>query len=229
VHVWHISLADTAPAKALKSVLSADERSRADRFAREDLHDRFVISHAWVRKILASYVGLAPTVLQFVTGEHGKPRLSELESGPPLEFNLSHSGARAVLAVSHGQSVGIDIERRARKLEYLGLAERSFSAVEYHELASLAHDPELLAKGFFACWTRKEAYLKATGHGISRGLGHFDVTLAPGVPARLLADRLDPGATSRWELTEITVSPEYSVALAVEAPLQQVILHEAGD
>jgi 4'-phosphopantetheinyl transferase len=82
-------------------------------------------------------------------------------------------------------------------------------------------------EGFFSAWSRKEAYLKATGHGISRGLDHFDVTLSPGEPARLLADRLEPHALTRWAMTAVPVGAGYSAALVVEGTLDDMLLLDA--
>jgi len=228
VHVWRISLAERAGLPALRPLLSEEERHTADRFTRAELGERYVTGRGWMRRILGAYLGCRAAELRFESGEHGKPRLLDL-GAERLEFNLSHSGDTALLAVTRDQQVGIDIESQGRAVEFLDIAKRSFSPAEYGELLELAQEPDLLSQGFFACWVRKEAYLKATGYGISRGLAHFDVTLKPGVPARLRADRFDPGAPDHWELTEITLSPNYRVALAVEAPLDQVMVHEIED
>jgi len=140
-----------------------------------------------------------------------------------VEFNLSHSDDLALVAVARAHQLGVDLERWSEGVEHLELAERFFSPAERDALRALAHAPDLVEAGFFAAWTRKEAYLKATGHGISRGLHHFDVTLAPGEPAQLLADRLDPEATARWSLIALEPAPGFSAALVVASPLGEVL------
>jgi 4'-phosphopantetheinyl transferase len=226
--VWRISLADARRAEALWGDLSAGERTRANRLG-EELRNRFIIAHGWTRRILGGHLGVPPSDLEFESGESGKPRLHRPDRAAATEFNLSHSGELALLAVTREARVGIDLETRNRRVEYLDLSERFFSPSEREALAALAHDKSLLAAGFFACWCRKEAYLKASGHGISRGLHHFDVSLTPGLPPRLLADRLDPGATTRWAFAEVNVGAGYSAALVAETPLEEVVMHEAPE
>jgi 4'-phosphopantetheinyl transferase len=220
VHVWRVPLADPAAARALRPLLDDEERARADRFYREEHRVRFAVAHGWKRRILARYAGRPASSLRFVCGEHGKPSLAGDGAGD-LHFNLSHSGDLALVAVAR-TPVGVDVERWDAEVEHLELAERFFSPSERGALRALAEDADAVVAGFFAAWSRKEAYLKATGHGISRGLHHFDVTLAPGVQARLLADRLDPAATARWVMHALDVAPGYSAALVAAAPVAHV-------
>lgn len=227
MHVWRISLTQPTEASSLWATLSVEEQTRAARLVREELRSRYVIAHGWARKILARYLGLLPGEIRYEYGDYGKPRIQPTGSSARVDFNLTHSGDIALIAVTPGTQVGIDIEAHNRKTDFLELAARTFSVAEREALAALADDETLLTAGFFACWTRKEAYLKATGHGISGGLEHFDVSLTPGQPARLLRDERDPGATNRWNMREITVSPGYSAAVVVEAPLRETVLLEA--
>lgn len=224
VHVWRVALDDAEQARALRPLLSDEERARADRFYRPEHRVHFAVAHGWKRQILARYAGAPPEGLRFACGAHGKPAL---EGVGDLHFNLSHSSHVALIAVAAGGPVGVDVEAWDRAVEHLELAERFFSPAERAELRALAHDRAAVVAGFFAAWTRKEAYLKATGHGITRGLHHFDVTLAPGAPARLLADRLDPDATRRWTLASLDVAPGYSGALVAESPLREVVVLDA--
>jgi 4'-phosphopantetheinyl transferase len=223
VHVWRVSLDDDARVRDYWTILSADEQARASRFVREVHRRRFVVAHGALRTIVAGYVGERPDALAFEQAEHGKPSLRREGDGAAIEFNLSHSDDLALVAVTRARPVGVDLERWSPDVEHLELAERFFSPGERAALRALAHAPEQVAAGFFAAWTRKEAYLKATGHGISRGLHHFDVTLAPGEPARLLADRLDAGATERWSMVALDPAPGYSGALVVGGPLGDVV------
>ena len=223
VHVWRVRLDDAEAARTLRPLLSNDERARADRFYTEELRVRFTVAHGWKRRILARYVDARPASLAFACAEHGKPSLVDADVHG-VHFNLSHSADLALVAVRRGGPVGVDVEYWRREVEHLEIADRFFSPKECRALLALAGDPRAVTAGFFAAWSRKEAYLKATGDGISRGLQHFDVTLTPGEPAALLADRLDPDATRRWVLTSLDVAPDYSAALVSETPLSDVVL-----
>ena len=222
VHVWRVPLDDDARAESYWSLLSEEERRRAARFVRDVHRRRFVAAHGALRSILAAYVDAEPAALDFVSGEHGKPALHEVTGGAAVEFNLSHSDDLALVAVARARAVGVDLERWS-EVEHLELAERFFSPGERDALRALAHAPHLVEAGFFAAWTRKEAYLKATGQGITRGLHHFDVALTPGEPARLLADRLDDDATARWSMIALEPAPGYSAALVVASPIGDVL------
>lgn len=165
--------------------------------------------------ILAAYDEVDPRALEFSVGEHGKPELiaGGAANRELLHFNLSHSGDMALVAVARHGAVGVDVERWRTNVQHLEIAERFFSPSECDALLNLPREtPETVLLGFFSTWSRKEAYLKATGHGISRGLHHFDVSTG-GKAAELLADRLDPGALARWNMTHLTVGPGYSAAL----------------
>ncbi|MEP6619268.1 MAG: 4'-phosphopantetheinyl transferase superfamily protein [bacterium] len=228
VHVWRIRLDRDATPNDW-AVLSPEEDTRARRFFAERHRRRFVVAHGTLRRILASYTGVAASALQFSTGEFGKPSLvSTRTDTAPLEFNLSHSAELALVAVSRGRIVGVDVECWDREVEHIDLAERFFSPAERDALRLLASSPDQVVSGFFAAWSRKEAYLKASGHGITRGLHHFDVTLTPGEPARLLADRIDQGAESRWTMTALLADAAYSAALVAEAPVHEILLFNAA-
>jgi 4'-phosphopantetheinyl transferase len=218
VHLWRIGL-ELPPEHVLMlwGRLTAAEHARADRFRAPDDRDRFRTSRAILRQLLGSYLNEAPKALRLATEENGKPilvcRVAKAEK-TPLQFNLSHTDRLALCAVTRRRRVGIDIER-VRPIPAFGeFAQRFFSPVERERLFALPepcrHD------AFFQCWARKEAYLKARGEGLSRSLASFDVSVAPGEPARLLATRPDASEASRWSLARIDAGPGYAAALAVE-------------
>lgn len=221
-HVWRVSLGGHSAdyeRPDLHGFLSPEERERVRRFYSPKHGMRYAIAHAALRRVLGEYLARNPLELQFENGEHGKPELIDpsTRSRHALHFNLSHSGDLALIAVSHEGAVGVDVEQWRERIQPLEIAERFFSAHEQQSLFALPRDnPEHIQRGFFSTWSRKEAYLKATGHGISRGLHHFDVTVAQlhdEHDARLLADRLDPVAVERWTMHNLAVAPEYSAAL----------------
>lgn len=226
VHVWRVSLRGDDP-RALLPLLSADEHARATRFVFQRDADAFIVAHATLRRILAEYLGVAPQSLDFVTGPHGKPAIAGPAGVATLEFNLSHSADLALIAVSLGSPVGVDIERLDPRVEHLDLAEQFFSAAERAALRSLPSEVKAMTEGFFNAWTRKEAYLKATGHGITRGLHHFDVTLSPSEPAALLADRLDPLAVQRWRMATLSPGDGYAAAVVVASDVDEIASYEA--
>lgn len=206
----------------LIAVLSADERERASRFYRPEDARAYAMAHAHLRHIIARYVPSTPESLVFAVDDLGKPVLSTPVGSPRIEFNLSHSGVFALVAVSLGRRVGVDVERWKNGFDYARLAARVFSPAEQAALAA-THDEAESVAAFYAGWCRKEAYIKATGHGLARNLDHFDVTLATD-DARLIADRLDAAAAESWAIHAIDVGLGYSAAVVVESVISEVLL-----
>jgi 4'-phosphopantetheinyl transferase len=213
VHVWSRRLDDGAVATAeLLTVLSGDERARAERFHFERDRVRFIVARASLRQILGAYLDTAPARLAFAYGPQGKPALA----WPPafVTFNLSHSGELVLYALARARRVGIDVERRRPVEDVEGLAATVFAAAERAELASLPADQRIEA--FLDGWTRKEAFIKAVGEGLSHPLDTFVVSLAPAAPARLVCVGDRPGAACGWSLHALTTEPGYTASLAVE-------------
>lgn len=214
-HVWLAAPDELEPlAGSLAGLLSPDERERADRHRTSSGHDRFVVERATLRLLLSAYLGLPPAAMRFAYGAHGKPSLAAGGRDATLRFNLSHSHDRALYAFVRSREIGVDIEHVRAMPDAERIATRFFSP---HEQAALLAVPEgERVEAFFRCWTRKEAYVKAVGGGISLSLGSFDVSLAPGEPARLLAVAGQPNATERWVLRDLPAIASYASALAVE-------------
>jgi 4'-phosphopantetheinyl transferase len=159
--------------------------------------------------VLGSYLDMPPERVRFRYGFAGKP---EIDGETPVRFNLSHSEGTALLAVTLGRTVGVDVERVAPERDLGGLAERFFAPREAAALRALAEDQR--AAGFYACWTRKEAYLKAHGGGLSVGLDTFEVLPLTGAPVLTVA--ADPAEARRWSLRDLAPAPGFAGALAVE-------------
>ena len=227
VHVWRIRLDPPGELRDAWELLSDAERGRAARFVQEHHRRRFVWAHAALRRILAGYTARRARELEFTTGPQGKPALIDPDGGSRrrLEFNLSHSGDLGLVALAWERPVGVDLERWEREMDHLELAKRFFSPAERASLQALASRRDDLVHGFFAAWSRKEAYLKARGEGVMRGLHHFDVSLAPGEPARLLADRLD-AAIDGWRMRSIVPDRGFSGAIVVADPFEELLLLE---
>jgi len=213
VHLWCIDLAAVAPAeKRWQKILSPDERARAARFHFERDRQHFTATRALLRTILASYVGSEPADIVFRYSEKEKPSLGSPASHH-LEFNVSHSGTAALLAFARERALGVDIEIIRDDFDPAALAHRFFSKHEQSQLAAL--DPSEKYSGFFRCWTRKEAYIKAVGTGLSLPLDQFDVSLRPGGEHALLATRPNASEAAEWSLREVPVDDGYLGALCV--------------
>ena len=199
----------------LRSLLSHDECDRADRFRFERHRQAFVIARAMLREVLASYIDQEAGECVVRVREHGKPAVASAE----LQFNASHSDDLVLVAVTRAAHVGVDIEHH-RPLEYLELAERFFSE---HEVAILrAAGPDDLAQMFFRCWTRKEAYVKARGQGLSLPLRDFAVSLDADVSPALVWSSEGAAEVERWELRDLSLGSDYTAAIVVERPVTEV-------
>ena len=212
VHVWHPDL-DQHAAADLRLLLSDDEIARADRFHFAKDRDHYIVARGLLRNLLASYLSIQATELRFVYAEKGKPSLDASQSGT-INFNLAHSKTRAIYAFSLGRQIGVDLEYIREDLEGDRIAERFFSARDISELKTVP--AELRKQAFFNCWTRKEAYIKARGEGLSMPLDEFDVSLLPGAEAALLRNHKAPEEVRRWTMQSIKVPVGYVAALVVE-------------
>jgi 4'-phosphopantetheinyl transferase len=211
VHVWRTTLGMAGSGFAqLLRLLSPDERERAFRFHFEIDQQRGVIGRGYLRLLLGRILDLPAESLRFESNEFGKPRLATKPR--LLQFNVSHSGELILIAIARRRAVGVDVERIRTDLELDSIAARFFSANECKILGSLVGPARYEA--FFACWTRKEAYVKATGLGLSLALDQFDVSLLPREEPRLLATRNNPSDASRWSFRELDLSRDYVGALA---------------
>src|SRR2546421_12567871 len=225
VHVWKASLEVSHNAvNHFKDVLSADECDRAKRFHFEKDRRHWIVAHGILRFLLGRYLDVEATELQFVTNDYGKPSLVQPPHEARLHFNLSHSGEIALYAFAYGRQLGIDVEHMRGSLDYEEVATHYFSSYECAVLRALP--ASLREEAFYRCWTRKEAYIKARGMGLSQPLDKFDVSLTPSEPAALLADRHDPEAPGRWSLDTLAPEDRYAAALAVEGGGWQLTLWE---
>jgi 4'-phosphopantetheinyl transferase len=215
VHVWRALL--DAPAERVRrllEVLAPDERERAARFHFERDRRRFAVARGLLRTILGSYLNSGPAALRFEYGAQGKPALAPGHNSDSLRFNVSHSEGVALFALARAREVGVDVERVSGRVECEEIAGHFFSPGEVARLRALP--AEMREAAFFDCWTRKEAYIKARGEGLSLPLDGFDVSLAPGEPAALLANRLDPSEVARWSLRALAPWPGFAAAVAAE-------------
>jgi 4'-phosphopantetheinyl transferase len=196
------------------SPLSPDERRRARRFRFAADRSRYATTHSALRAILGAYLGVAPARVCIRTDPAGKPHLDARRHRPPLHFSLSHAGELALIAVSD-REVGVDIEQQRAPSDADALVLRYFSSSERAAYFALPRAER--ARAFMAAWTVKEAYLKACGAGLSRGLDSFSVAMRPDEPAQLLAVHDRPGEEARWRVERLAPARGYVAALAVES------------
>lgn len=211
VHVFAVEV-DAPAAAGLLDELAPDERERAARFHFERDRRRFAATRASLRRLLGGYLGQPAAAVRFAYGPRGKPSLA----GEPasLRFNVTHSGGLALLAFTTGFELGVDVEPLRPVEDAEAIAERYFSPAEAAVLRGLA-EPER-SRAFLRGWTLKEAFIKATGDGLSRPLDEFEVPLLPDEPARLLRLAGDPAAAARWWLQDLAPAEGFAAALAVE-------------
>lgn len=214
VHIWLVDLA--LPVQAFEecfSFLSPEERERAARFHFEKDRNHYIAGRGLLRKLLGDYLNVSPAALSFSYNRYGKPLLTP--PAPELQFNLSHSHGWALLGFTLRAELGVDIEKMRPDFATREIAERFFAPDEVAVLASL--DASQQAQAFFKCWTRKEAFIKAHGIGLSFGLDKFSVAFAPGVAPALLRCDLDANAAGQWSIVDLPVPPNYLGALAIHS------------
>lgn len=229
IHIWRVPLNQSSERTVrLQQVLSSDERAKAERFHFDKDRNQFVQARAALRFILSEYLNVDsedlfaippsmfanPRTLEFSYGPQGKPALANEHADSRLRFNLSRREGLALVAVTRGREIGVDVELVDTDLPIFEIAATSFSETEFSTLRTLSED--MHAAGFYNCWTRKEAYVKARGEGLSFPLKQFDVSLTPGAAAMLLNVRDNVDEVDRWTLQEIPVGDSYVAALAVE-------------
>ena len=212
VHVWRASLArPAATLAALRSALSEDECARADRFVFARDRNRYIAARGGLRQLLSAYLHMPPNEIKFGYSAFGKPSLVDPPT-PSLQFNVSHSGDWALYAFALNRRVGIDIEETQRELDHETIAKSVFSTRECTELAALPAPQQRLA--FYNTWTRKEAFIKAVGEGLSYALDSFSVSVRPDAPVSLTLP--DAAAEAQWKLYPLTPTPDTAGALVVE-------------
>jgi len=200
---------------ALRQLLTPDEIQRADRFISDKVRDDFILGRGFLRVILGEHISADPAAVHFAYGTRGKPSLV----GSVVRFNLSHADDMLLLGVSDDRELGVDVERIRPMANMDTVARSNFSPLE--QRVYFAQDAQQL-QVFYTCWTRKEAYIKATGDGFKMPLKDFDVTCAPGDPPRLLRAVGDDPA--RWALLHVDLGAAYVGAVCVQAPAPTLIM-----
>jgi 4'-phosphopantetheinyl transferase len=211
IHIWRRRiLPDPEFLQRGKALLSEDEAERASRYRVQHAQNAYILTRTALRVLLGRYLDASPQSIRFRLTEYGKPLL---DGASELHFNVSHTEGLALLAFTQKRRIGVDVEKIRPQPDALKLARRFFSKNEQQQLESLS--VKELPSAFFRCWSRKEAYIKARGEGLSLPLNRFDVSAALAPSAILLATRPDSTEAQQWVLRDVPVPSEYAAAVAV--------------
>jgi len=225
IHVWALPIQPSDSIVAgYQDILSPDERKRAGRFCFDHLQRSFIFTRGTLRVLLSHYLAILPKEAPFQYGATGKPRVG-IET--PFRFNTSHSGDTVLFAFARKCDIGVDVEHIRGLPDMQDIVSRFFCPQETSQFASTPQAEREAT--FFRFWTRKEAYLKATGSGLSTQLGNFCVTVDALEPARLVYIRSGSHAADVWTLHDLSLSPQYAAAVAYRGTPRSVRLssHEA--
>ena len=202
------------------SILSDDEAQRVESYKSAKRRNEFIISRGLLRKAIGQSLDVDPSGFIFEYAEHNKPFLSPATLGVPVTFNVTHSGNQAMIALSLDRTIGIDIEFIRHNVDFKKLAKRFFSKQEARALDDL--DEINLPRVFFSCWTRKEAFVKALGDGISFGLSEFSISIDPDDKGIALITHWDKSQALKWTLLNIITDEDYVAAIATENPVNKL-------
>ncbi|MGH9278724.1 MAG: 4'-phosphopantetheinyl transferase family protein [Acidimicrobiales bacterium] len=215
MQVWRLWVDTLGPGRDdLAMLLSDEERARADRFRFAPDRRRFVVTHAWLRQILGHYLDRDPGEVRFVPNRWGKPEIDGEAGSMAVGLSISHSADLALAAIACGRRVGVDVERIRDDIDVMAIADGQFAPTERRALHALP--PAMRCRAFFTCWTRKEAYVKADGRGLSIPFDAFDVAVSSVEPAGLLSASWESGEASLWSWRDLDAAPGYAAALVVE-------------
>lgn len=211
VHLWLAPLSHLKDHPVhIENILSNDEVARAKRFIKPSDQEKYIASRIIIRRILARYLSMNPIDIIFDVNDHGKPYIKNQS----VQFNFSHAGDYLLLGVTLNNKVGVDIEYEKNNNDFLSIAERFFSPYEYQAIINLA--PQEQKAAFYHCWTLKEAFIKATGLGLSFGLSNFEVSIQGAESSALRQVQND--SPENWTLQSIVLPDlqHYHAAYALE-------------
>jgi 4'-phosphopantetheinyl transferase len=218
LHVWKAFFSEHKKnIEDFLRILSKEELHRARKFHFQKDSEKYIIGRALLRWILSQYTSIEPQDIEFTYTPYGKP---VLQNSRNFNFNVSHSNDVLLVALTADADVGIDVEYIREDFNNEDIADQYFSQTEAAALRVLPECDKAL--GFYLCWTRKEAYIKAKERGLSLSLKQFDVSVSPGDPPRLLRTTFDRSESERWNLYDLTPAENYAGAVAINIPLSNI-------
>jgi len=224
-HVWRASLDDAVhPKEAYENLLTDMERDKAARFLRKRDGDRYILSLGILKTLIMGYLGSGPDRLQFSYGPNGKPTLDAGSGADTLCFNMAKSAGYAVFAFAQGREIGVDIEQVRKIPEMEHIVSLFFSEAEQVTFGALP--PPKKERAFFDGWTRKEAFVKGLGVGLSMPLGKFGIMLNPGNPVCFVHLDKDLASLGEWTIWDVSVLPGFSAALAVKGSQRTILCRD---
>jgi 4'-phosphopantetheinyl transferase len=225
IHVWVVDMRASEPQCALlRGWLDAREMERASRIPNLEKRRAFEVAHGVLRCLLGRYLGRDPAAIEFAGEREGKPKLASAEG---IEFNMTHSAQWAAFAFSSNCAVGVDIEQVRAVPDLATIMRRVFCAEEAAELMLLSESDR--ERGFFCCWTRKEAYAKAIGMGLQAGFDQFRVAAHPDQPARMIHIGFDAAKAAAWSIDDFPMPPGYAGALAYPGTKRRLSISRVTD
>ncbi|MCY3752212.1 MAG: 4'-phosphopantetheinyl transferase superfamily protein [Gammaproteobacteria bacterium] len=227
VDIWLTSTKlEEAQVRAYAKYLSQAELARAQKFRSKTGYREYIVTRGLLRQVMSETAGLDLAGVDFMYGEHGKPWLDARVSGRTVAFNVSHSHGLALVALTVGGRLGVDLEKVRPEVEWEDLAGRYFAEAEIRALENRPQGDGL--KAFYACWTRKEAFVKALGAGVSYGLEQFDVSVDPDEDYAALTIRGKDEDAAGWLVKNLPVPDSHAAALAVDRPACKFRFWRAG-
>jgi len=220
-HVWFVGLQQISRhLDSFLEVIAPNEAARAARFFFERDRNEYILARGLLRYIVGCYTGLAPHLLRFHYNSYGKPTLADESGGDQPAFNLSHSRGMVVYAVTKAPYIGVDLEYMHQNIEFDQIVARFFSSREASLFRQLPSERK--QEAFFSGWTRKEAYMKASGEGLWLDPRSVEVTFAPGGPASLLSVAGVAREAQRWSLVDLPAPTGYAAAVVVEGAVSRI-------
>jgi len=216
VHVWTSFADKDSKIEAFEKILSADETSRANQFFFAEDRCRYIISRGTLRFLLAHYVRIPPHTVAFTHTEYGKPYLhpDQQDMSKPVYFNVSHSHQVILHAFTRHEHLGVDVEYERDTTDIFAMAKQYFTQSECEQIYGVGKAEQ--RKVFFRLWSHKEAFIKATGLGLSQPLDQFEIDLSADPDAKLRIVGVAPPRTGNWSIEELSITEKYHAALAID-------------
>jgi 4'-phosphopantetheinyl transferase len=219
LHIWSLNfVVDDEAYNRYHSFLSKDEKERASRFKFYKDKRCYVVTKGVLRLLSGRYLNTDAKAIEFEYEKYGKPKLKHNTN---LNFNVSHSGDLAIIGFVHNHTIGVDIEKIKNDFDTFEIASSCFSKHEIDALHKISKQEQ--HKAFYRCWTRKEAFIKAKGSGLSFPLDEFSVSLESDLDADVVWTKWNTDEKDQWKLTSFIPSEDYIAATIVDSEIEDTL------